>query len=178
MLKKTFNSFLLFTVLLTAVSGFAVAKPKPKEHLVKEPPGEMGGHGDWIASGGMGLTISPTTFLLSPQLEYVYRPNLLVGPLVQMGLGNGGVLFTGEVTGRYILGHHPRIKPSLEAGLGLAAASGGYASAVGVNIHVGMGCDYIIDRGIAVGTMIRANFAPPLKTFYLSWPILVARFLL
>ena len=78
-----------------------------KEHAVKESSGEMGGHGDWIASGGMGLTVSPTLFLISPQMEYVARPNLLVGPLIQMGLGDAGVLFSAEVTGRYILGHHP-----------------------------------------------------------------------
>jgi hypothetical protein len=39
-----------------------------------------------------------------------------------------------------------------------------------------MGVDYQIEHGIAIGTMIRANFAPPLQTFFLSWPIVVGRF--
>lgn len=137
----------------------------------------FGTRGNWIASGGFGLTISPTLLLLSPQLEYVQRGNLFFGPMVQMGLGSG-VLFTGTATGRFLIGKHPRVKPSVEGGLGIALASASVGSAVGIHILLGMGLDYIIDRDISIGTMIRANFAPPLTTFFASWPLIVARFAL
>ena len=135
----------------------------------------FGNRGSWIASGGFGLTVSPTKLLLSPQLEYVSKSNFFFGPLVQAGVGDPGVLFTGSFTGRYLIGHHPKVKPAVEGGLGIAAGSG-FSDSVGVHIMFGMGMDYIIDNTIAFGTMIRANFAPPMKTFFLSWPIGVIRF--
>lgn len=138
----------------------------------------FGNRGNWIASGGLGLTVSPTLFLLSPQLEYVQRPNLFIGPLIQLGMGDGGVLFTASGTARILLGQHPKVKPSLEGGLGLAMASSLFGSSLGIHVLMGIGVDYIIDRNFTVGTMIRGNFAPPLKTFFLSWPMIVGRFAL
>ena len=136
----------------------------------------FGSKGNWIASGGIGLTVSPTLFLISPQLEYVQRPNLFVGHLIQAGLGEGGVLFTATATGRLLIGKHPQVKPSVEGGLGLAMASSLFGSSVGIHVLMGLGMDYLVDKDISVGTMIRANFAPPLKTFFLSWPLIVGRF--
>jgi hypothetical protein len=168
-----------FFLAALTVSLLVVSNPTYAAHnrsLVS--PGRVGEPvGEWIVGGGIGLTIDPTLFLISPQLEYVVKPNILVGPLIQLGLGNI-VLFVPSVAGRIIIGHHPHAKPSVEGGLGMAIASAGYNSSVGVNIHFGIGFDYQIDPDIAVGTMIRANFAPPLKTFYLSWPIFLGRFLL
>ena len=138
--------------------------------------GSMGNPGDWIFSGGMGLTINPTLALISPQAEYLVRQNITVGPLLQLGIGNGGILFAPSVAGRIIIGHNPRFKPSVEGGIGMAVASGDYNSAVGFLFHFGMGFDYVVDNGISLGTMIRADFAPPLQTVFLSWPVLVARF--
>lgn len=136
----------------------------------------FGTRGSWIASGGFGLTISPTLVLLNPQLEYVQRSNLFIGPMIQAGLGDPGVLFTASGTARLLIGHHPKLKPAIEGGLGIAFASSAFASSVGVHILVGMGVDYFVDKDIAIGTMIRANLAPPVKTFFLSWPIIVGRF--
>ncbi len=132
----------------------------------------------WIASGGIGLMISPTLFLIQPQLEYVLKPHFMLGPLVQIGIGSG-VLFTGSASGRFIFGHSPKVKPCVEGALGLAFAGSGTAggtSSVGIHIGVGIGVDFKVDQGIELGTMIRANFAPPLKDFFLSWPIVVGRF--
>ncbi len=133
--------------------------------------------GKWILSTGLGLTISPTLFLLNPQFEYVIAKNLTIGPMLQVGMGDA-TLFAVTGTVRYTFNQNAKIKPSLEGGLGMAIGSSSYASSVGVNISMGMGCDYVVDRYIRFGTMIRGNFAPPLKTFYLSWPIVMARFVL
>jgi hypothetical protein len=168
MLKKTFAFFLLAFL---CSPSFAAHRHSAERATASEHVGE------WVASGGIGLTIAPTLFLLSPQLEYVVKPHILVGPLVQLGISDW-VLFTGGISGRILIGHHPRVKPCLEGGLGIAVASANYASSVGVNIHFGIGMDYQVDPDIAIGTIIRANFAPPLKTFYLSWPILMGRFTL
>jgi len=130
--------------------------------------------GGWLASAGVGLWIDPSLFLLSPQLEYKYRHNLYFGPLVQLGLGSG-TLFTATATARLIIGHS-RIKPSVEAGLGMAFASGG---AVGLHVPIGIGVDYQLEPGIALGTLIRGNLMFGSKfgqTFSVSWPLLIGRF--
>ena len=128
----------------------------------------------WIFSGGMGLTISPDLFLMNPGLEYVHDSRLTYGPMVQVGVGSGFSLFTFSGTVRYTLGDHPKFKPNLEGGMGLAVASG-FGSSVGVHIMFGMGFDYKLDNRMSLGTMIRANLAPPMKTFFISWPLILFR---
>lgn len=130
--------------------------------------------GGWIFGGGLGLTISPETFLITPQLEYRHDERLTYGPLVQAGIANGGSLFTLSGSLRYVLGNHPRFKPNVEGGLGIAFGSG-FANSVGVHIMAGMGFDYKIDNAMSIGTIIRLNLAPPLKTVFMSWPIFMFR---
>ncbi len=132
--------------------------------------------GDWIGSAGIGFMSSPALFLLSPHLERVYRRNLYLGGLIQAGLGTAS-LFTATFTARFQVGNHPRLRPTLEGGIGLAAGSAAFASAVGVAIHVGMGVDYLLEPDLAISTIIRANFAPPVQTFFLSWSIFQVRYL-
>lgn len=129
----------------------------------------------WIFSGGLGLTISPDLFLINPQLEYIHDARLTYGPIVQVAVGNGGAIFTMSGSVRYLLGNHPKFKPAVEGGMGLAVASSLFTSSVGVHIMMGMGFDYKLDNQISLGTMIRGNFAPPLKTFFLSWPLAMFR---
>ena len=168
------RKFLSVAVLLSFLTVAPLATAKESSW----GSGSYGKVGDWIGAGGLGLTISPTLFLINPQLEYVWKPNVYVGPMIQLAPGDVGVLVSVSGTIRTLLGHHPRVKPSVEGGLGFAIASAGYASSVGVNIHFGMGFDYMVQPNFTLGTMIRANFAPPMKTFYLSWPLLMARFVL
>lgn len=133
--------------------------------------------GDWLAGGGFGLTLGPTLLMLSPQLEYVNKPDLTFGSLVQMGLAGDGVLFTVSGTCRAVFGDpSAKVRPTFEGGLGLAMASNLYASSVGVHILAGGGVDYIYDKNLTLGTMLRLNFAPPLKSMFLSWPMILARF--
>jgi len=129
--------------------------------------------GSWIASGGIGLTASPALFLLSPQLEYVSKPNLNFGLLTQAGLGDS-TIFTASGSLRYTFGHHPHVIPAIEGAAGIAAGSS-YKNPMGVHLMFGMGMDYRIDASLSLGTTVRANFAPPMKTFFLSWPLIVAR---
>jgi hypothetical protein len=132
--------------------------------------------GDWIGGGGLGLTLGPTLLMLSPQLEYVNKPDLTFGSLVQMGFG-GGVLFTVSGTCRAVFGDpKSNLRPTFEGGLGLAMASSLYASSVGVHILAGGGVDYAYDKNLTLGTMLRLNFAPPLKSMFLSWPMIIARY--
>lgn len=134
--------------------------------------------GDWIGSAGLGLTLSPTLFLLSPQIEYVYRRNIFMGPLLQAGLGNGGALIGASYTGRLLIGQNPRLRPSLEGGLGIVASSGLFPNSIGILFHIGMGFDFLLEERLSLGTMIRANFAPPIQAFVFSWPIFVVRYIL
>jgi hypothetical protein len=128
----------------------------------------------WIFSGGLGLTISPETFLITPQLEYEHDNRLSYGPLVQAGVASGGSIFTVSGSVRYVLGNHPKLKPSVEGGFGMAFGTG-FANSVGVHIMAGMGFDYKLDNQMSLGTMIRLNLAPPLKTVFMSWPLIVFR---
>lgn len=138
----------------------------------------LGTKGEFIGSAGAGIMTSPTLFLISPELEYIHSEDLTLGGLAQMGLGGGGVLFTASGKVRHFFGGSPRVKPCVEGGLGLSLASSLFSSAVGVHIEAGMGFDYILDKRTAIGTMIRLNFSPPLKSFFISWPIVTMRFLL
>jgi len=132
--------------------------------------GGGGGGGRWVAGIGAGLTISETSFLVSPALEYVKSSHFSYGALVQLGLASD-VIFTGSLYLRFMLGSQ-RIKPVLEGALGLAVAG-----SAGIHIMAGLGVDYRIDSGISLGTVIRANFMPITSdSFMVSWPLLFARF--
>lgn len=127
-----------------------------------------------LFSGGMGLTFSPSMFLLSPQIEVPAGPRLLVGPLIQLGLSSV-TLATFSGTARYILGNDPKLKPSIEGGLGLAVASNFAASSIGACIQFGMGFDYRFSPAASIGTVLRLNFLPPLTTLVVSWSLVTFR---
>lgn len=155
---------------LTLLAPFSWAAPK----FMARPTVPTTTYSPWIASGGLGLTISPTLFMINPQLEYHWKQNLFVGPMVQLGLGDA-TLFTVTGTIRYLFTQNPQIRPSIEGGLGVGFGSPA-SSNVGVHIMMGMGAEYVINSGISVGTVVRANLCPPLDTFFVSWPIVLGRF--
>ncbi len=130
----------------------------------------------WIGSTGVGVNISPGQLLVSPQLEYVNSERMFIGPLVQLGMSSG-VLFAASAALRYFIGNDPQVRPCLEAGVGFIAASVSFASSFGFLLHGGIGLDYRISRSVYVGSLIRANIAPPLG-FYVAWPIVIGRFIL
>lgn len=133
--------------------------------------------GDWLGGGGFGLTLGPTLLMLSPELEYVYKPDVTFGGLVQMGFAGDGVLFTVSGTYRKVLGdERSQLRPTFEGGLGLAMASGVSTSSVGIHILAGGGVEYVFDKNLTLGSMLRLNFAPPLKSMFLSWPMIIARY--
>ncbi len=145
----------LFISIVILASTAAHAAPRP---------------GDWIGSLGLGLTISPETFLLSPQLEYVHNQNLSYGALIQLGLASG-TLVTISGDARYTFStNNAKLHPFVEGALGLAIASG-FGNNVGVHIMFGGGIDYDLTSDISVGTAFKFNFAPPVDNFFLSWPI-------
>jgi hypothetical protein len=135
------------------------------------------GRGDWLGGGGFGLTLSPTLLMLSPQLEYVYKPDVTFGSLVQMGFAGEGVLFTVSGTYREVLGDpREKFRPTFEGGLGLAMASSLSTSSVGVHLMFGGGVEYVYDKNLTLGSMLRINFAPPVESMFISWPMIIARF--
>jgi hypothetical protein len=129
--------------------------------------------GDWIGSAGIGFLSPPGMFLISPHLEKVYKKNIFLGALVQAGFGGSGALFTISATGRLQMGIHPRLRPTMEAGLGMSSATNG----IGFLFHLGMGVDYLLEADLAISTVVRACFAPPIQSFFLSWPIVQLRYL-
>lgn len=134
--------------------------------------------GQWIGSGGFGLTFSPTLIMITPQLEYVYKPNLSIGPLAQLAFGDNGILFTASGAVRWTFRRQGSVHPVVEGGLGLATASSLFNSSFGVHVLAGFGADYVLDDTTSIGTMLRLNFAPPLKSMFVSWPVIIGRFLL
>lgn len=155
-MKKIVLAFLL----TVSVSSHA---DKPQGHLSR-----------YVGTLGMGITVDPTLFMLSPWLEYLHSPNFSYGGLVQLGISSG-VLMTGSGTVRWRFPiRYENVWPVAEGGFGMAFASGGGTS-VGVHILAGGGVDYRISNDVTLGTDLRLNFAPPLDTFFLSWSILQAR---
>jgi hypothetical protein len=172
----------LFVLIALALSSFASSDVRAEAR-----GGHMGVHakpavGKWIGSGGLGVTFSPTTFLLNPSFEYIWTPDVYIGPNLQIGFGGGGVIVGISASARYFFVHSGALHPFFEGGLGMAFASNstgfGSASAVGVLIHVGMGLDYQLSRDLFVGTVIRADIMPPLTNFMLAWPIANVRFVM
>ncbi|MBI4403389.1 MAG: hypothetical protein HY537_04470 [Deltaproteobacteria bacterium] len=157
----------ILIVLLFSSAVFAAPAQKKSEH-----------HGHWMGAGGLGFSVGPGTFLLAPQLEYAFRHNLLWGVAGQVGFGEQ-TLFTLSATGRYLVQgiEVPHLKPFVEGGLGLAGFTGQLAtqSSIGFHILLGLGADYQITPDISLGSVFRANFAPPAKTFFFSWPVIVGR---
>jgi hypothetical protein len=132
----------------------------------------------WIASGGFGLTFNPGMALFAPQLEYHSGPDTLMGPLVQVGLGNP-TLFTANWGVRYVPPTRKKLKPTIQGALGLAIGAGfpnGWP--VAPHLLLGFGFDYQLDKRLSFGTMLNVDFAPPLQSIYVSWPLLVGRFVL
>lgn len=125
-------------------------------------------------------SLGSTQLLISPQMEYVKTPRILVGPLLQIGVANASI-FAASATARYLAGNHSKIRPCFEGGIGMAFATSSsafYESSVGVLINLGMGVDYQVDPNFSIGTIFRANIAPPLDNFFLSWPLVIVRFAL
>lgn len=134
--------------------------------------------GDWIGSFGAGLFVNPTLVLIAPQIEMVYRRNLFLGPLIQAGLGKGGALIGTSFAARLMVGQNPRLRPCIELGAGLMASSGLFVDPIGILFHFGMGFDFLLEEKIAIGTIVRANFAPPIQSFVFGWPLVVLRMIL
>jgi len=132
--------------------------------------------GTWMFGFGVGYLSAPGLFLAAPHLERTLN-GWILGMLAQAGFGSNNALFAISATARVQVGEHPRLRPTLEAGIGFATASRGYNAQMGFELHAGMGVEYLWDSGTAFGTMVRANFAPPLHDFFLSWSILNVRFL-
>lgn len=130
----------------------------------------------WLLSPGVGAAFDPNGFLLSAQIEYIDRPYLFYGPFADLIFVSGGTAFTGGVTVRTLLGGG-RLRPSIEAGMGLTFASGGTGS-FGFHFHFGIGADYRLAPGISLGTMLKPSFNPPIDNFWVAWPMVIGRFAL
>lgn len=133
--------------------------------------------GDWIGSAGVGFISSPALFLLTPHLERVFRPNVFLGALMQAGFGGPNAIVTLSATVRYQFGIHPRLRPTVEGGIGFTAATASFSSMFGVALHLGMGVEYLLNHDLALSTVVRANFSPPVTGMFLSWPFLQIRYL-
>lgn len=133
--------------------------------------------GTWLFGFGMGMISAPGLFMASPHLERTLGDGWMLGMLAQAGFSANNSLFTVSATGRFMVGEHPRLRPTLEAGLGFATGSAGYAANLGFHIHGGLGIEYLWDADTAIGSIVRTNFAPPLQDFFVSWSILHIRFL-
>ncbi|MCB0406235.1 MAG: hypothetical protein KDD51_15755 [Bdellovibrionales bacterium] len=148
-----------FVYLALFVSSLSWAVPKP---------------GDWVGGAGIGLIFDGSLFLLTPQLEYIHDSTVRYGGLVQLGLASG-TLATISGSLRYTFPtRRPKLQPFVEGALGLAIASL-YRDSIGVHLMMAAGLDYDVTPDFTIGTTFRFNFAPPLDSFFVSWPIAVGR---
>ena len=130
------NKELVLFLLLFLVSGSVIAKEKKE----KAYPGEMGGHGDWIASGGMGLTISPTFFF--SVRSWSTSPDRTFSSALSFRWDWEILEFSSarKLPGATFWHIIPAVKPSWKADWGLPLASG--------DMRFGSGCEYTFWDGL------------------------------
>ena len=142
--------------------------------------------GSWSARSGIGFTGDPTTFLLALGVDYFVTEDVSIGPLLQFGLDDDPFIFAPTLNAQWTLdlADIDRLKPYLQAGLGLAYFQDGDRNGdedeTGFLLNTGAGVDWYFDERMAVGTSLLLNVLPDEvleEEFFFSWQVVTLRFL-
>lgn len=137
----------------------------------------------WRLGGGIGLTASPTTFLLGVEGGYYVLQNLELVPRFAIGADDGALFFlSGQA--RYVI-DIPRpkargIKPYIGGGLGMAASASNGEGDAAFLLEIPLGFDYYIkNSGWSVGTQMTFDIPITLDddNFIYQWQIATAHYL-
>jgi len=149
----------------------------------------------WSVGGGIGLTASPTTFLMNFDLPYNFGNNLSLGPQMQIGVTGGATVVSMTANGRYDIdfsmgnAESATIRPFVNAGLGFTYESigpdfnifGVSNSGTGFLIAMGGGLEFRMTDHVSLESAVQFNIiasgAGPGNNdhFYWSWQMLGVR---
>jgi hypothetical protein len=132
---------------------------------------------------GIGLTSSPSTFLLGLTAGKFINDNVAIGPMIQLGVDEDDVIFapTLNVRGVFDIDQQgmERLKPYVEGGVGAAYIKKdhhpGDDDEWGFLVNIGFGANYELERNISLGTGVLFNMMPDDvvdERFFFSWKIL------
>lgn len=175
---------------LTAETAYAAAETALLPIL--EPSVAIGQTEDRTASmgfkAGMGFSASPTTFLMTYQLDFFIVNPIAIGPLFQFGISDDDFFFAPtlnlqamfDLPGEGFEG----LKPTLQFGLGLVYLDREYGGGrddddVDFLVNFGFGLEYFFNEYVAIGTNFLFNFVPGEvldDNFFFGWQVITFRF--
>jgi opacity protein-like surface antigen len=172
-------------LLCTASPALAQISYQPQEDAEEE-------HRPWSASGGIGFTLDPGTFLMTLGIEYADEGGFSAGPLVQFGVSDNNTIIAPTVNGRYSfdLSHLEdeilqKFRPFVQGGLGFAYidkdrnAPKKDKDDVGFLMNMGLGLEYQVSDSVTLGNNLLFNVLPDKtarQNFFFSWQFATVRF--
>jgi len=142
---------------------------------------------------GIGFTSDPSTFLLAAELPIQVAPDVEVGPLLQLGVGDDRLIVAPTVNARYsfllsryVKNNRPvwdRLRPIAHAGLGFAYLEHDRPvnddDDLGFLFNLGAGIQYEWTDRLAFGTRMTFNVMPTKvldDRFFFSWQLAQLRY--
>lgn len=149
----------------------------------------------WSVGGGIGLTASPTSFLMQFDAPYRFGGGLSIGPQLQIGVSGGTTIVSFAANGRYDFdglfgsgnGFMSKISPFANGGLGFTYMKRGkkksYSdnSGIGFLMEFGGGVAFALNERISLESAMQFNIIPDgagpndNDKFYWSWQMIGAR---
>jgi hypothetical protein len=150
----------------------------------------------WSVGGGIGLTASPTSFLMQFDAPYRFGGGFSFGPQLQVGVAGGTTIVSFAANGRYdfdgLFGSHDdflsKISPFANGGLGFTYMTRGKKknssdnSGIGFLMEFGGGVAFALNERISLESAMQFNIIPDgagpndNDKFYWSWQMIGARF--
>ncbi|MFO0982496.1 MAG: hypothetical protein U1E76_12310 [Planctomycetota bacterium] len=173
---------------LAALLAACAAMPAPDDAGAREATAASSGAEIPLSvQGGLGFTLDPDTFLMAARADYWVRPNVAVGPLLQVGLADHRTILAPSfnVKGVFDLKQPSaeRLKPYIDGGVGFAYLEKdgrrGDDDDLGVLLDIGGGLSYDVNDHLAVGTGVLFNFLPAElvgERFFFSWQLVTLSF--
>jgi hypothetical protein len=181
--RRATHSLIVLCALLVGPSGPALAQADE----------------GWSVGGGIGLTASPTSFLMQLDLPYHFGNGASVGPQLQIGVTGGTTVVSFAANGRYdfdvSMGNADFIsdlRPFINGGIGLSYIQQGANiprfwwlggnDGIGFLMEFGGGLAYQLNDHVSLETAMQFNIIPdgagPRDNdhFYWSWQMLGVRY--
>ncbi len=134
-----------------------------------------------LFKGGIGFTADPGQFLIGAELDFFLNENFSIGPLLQFGVEDGGVILAPSanfVYHFYLEDPLERLRPFVQGGVGFAYLHEddrkGDDDDIGVMINIGGGINYEIADRTLLGSHMLFNAMPDKvldENFFFSWQV-------
>jgi hypothetical protein len=134
-------------------------------------------------SGGLGFTESPDTVLLSGQVDFPVNEDLVVGPLLQLGLDDDETIVAPSLNLKHPFrldsDGYPEVRPFVQGGAGFAYLEkerrSGDDDDIGLLLNAGVGVELHLDSSTYLSSTLMLNFLPGEvmdEDVFLSWQVI------